>query len=97
MNKLTIVGTIRFENTPISDFRVYFDLTHFLVVNNGRLDIVNEFQPLCTIILKRVALVLVRCWIQSVCFDAFRPWILWFLLYMYAKVINITKKKKLVY
>ena len=32
MNKLTIVGTTRFENTPISDFRVYFDLTHFLVV-----------------------------------------------------------------
>ena len=61
MKKLTIVGTIRFENTPISDFRVYFDLTHFLAVNNGRLDIVNEFQPLCTIILKRVALVLVRC------------------------------------
>lgn len=61
MKKLTIVGTIRFENTPISDFRVYFDLTHFLAVNNGRLDIVNEFQPLCTIILKLVALVLVRC------------------------------------
>ena len=51
MNKLTIVGTIRFENTPISDFGG----------DNGRLDIVNEFQPLCTIILKRVAFVLVRC------------------------------------
>ena len=33
-------------------------------MTNARPDIVNEFQPLYAIILKRVALILVRCWIQ---------------------------------
>ena len=48
----------------MSNLCVHFDFKHLFEVNNAFPDILNESQPLYTIILKLVALLLVRCWIQ---------------------------------